>query len=217
MVFVASICRGPCLTQSANCAHSRQVCWDGGELVCCDVCPAAYHAECLGQDPSHLEAKQHWACPHHACAACGRGPVAAGGMLFRCAHILVHMKEPGGPSSTAALVLKQHLQWPAAGKHPRLAVLLPVGDTAVAGYFVVRCASVRHCWCLCAADGFMPQAAPQASYTRLPCMHGSPPSHFSHPLSYNCYVTGVVCVSQPGVRTTCRPDMRSWETGPCFR
>ena len=34
-------------------AHSRgdgapQVCWDGGHLVCCSECPAAYHPECLG-------------------------------------------------------------------------------------------------------------------------------------------------------------------------
>ncbi len=25
-----------------------QICWDGGELVCCSECPAAYHAACLG-------------------------------------------------------------------------------------------------------------------------------------------------------------------------
>lgn len=74
-----------------------QVCWDGGELVCCDVCPAAYHAECLGQDPTHLEAKQHWACPHHACGACGRGPAAAGGLLFRWA--LTRGREGGDGSS----------------------------------------------------------------------------------------------------------------------
>jgi len=78
-----------------------QVCWDGGELVCCDVCPAAYHAECLGQDPSHLEAKQHWACPHHACAACGRGPAAAGGLLFR--WVWTRGRERGGYGSSGGL------------------------------------------------------------------------------------------------------------------
>lgn len=25
-----------------------QICWDGGELVCCSECPASYHAPCLG-------------------------------------------------------------------------------------------------------------------------------------------------------------------------
>jgi hypothetical protein len=61
-----------------------QVCWDGGDLICCDVCPAAYHAECLGQDIAHLTSRNHWACPHHSCATCGRGPQASGGLLFRC-------------------------------------------------------------------------------------------------------------------------------------
>jgi hypothetical protein len=61
-----------------------QVCFDGGELFCCDVCPAAYHAECIDTTPAILAAKARWSCPHHTCAVCGRSPAAAGGLLFRC-------------------------------------------------------------------------------------------------------------------------------------
>ncbi|KAK9807695.1 hypothetical protein WJX72_006345 [[Myrmecia] bisecta] len=61
-----------------------QVCWDGGVLVCCDDCPAAYHADCLGLDQKELEGKQRWSCPHHRCSECDRGTAAAGGLLFRC-------------------------------------------------------------------------------------------------------------------------------------
>ena len=25
------------------------LCWDGGEMVCCDYCPASYHLECLAK------------------------------------------------------------------------------------------------------------------------------------------------------------------------
>lgn len=28
--------------------NNNQVCWDGGDLVCCDNCPCAYHPECIG-------------------------------------------------------------------------------------------------------------------------------------------------------------------------
>ncbi len=63
-----------------------QVCWDGGDLFCCDACPAAYHAECLGLDADDIGSRRRWSCPHHACRAegCGRGPAAAGGLIFRC-------------------------------------------------------------------------------------------------------------------------------------
>jgi SWI/SNF-related matrix-associated actin-dependent regulator of chromatin subfamily A member 5 len=64
-----------------------QVCWDGGELYCCDWCPAAYHAACLPPDgvpPADGGRRALWACPHHRCAECARGPAASGGLLFRC-------------------------------------------------------------------------------------------------------------------------------------
>ncbi|KAJ7544012.1 hypothetical protein O6H91_09G061600 [Diphasiastrum complanatum] len=46
------------------------VCWDGGLLLCCDGCPASYHAECLGV--SDAQARLKWFCPHHACGICER-------------------------------------------------------------------------------------------------------------------------------------------------
>ncbi len=64
--------------------HFPQVCWDGGELVCCDRCPCAYHAGCLGTTQEALSAARMWSCPHHYCATCGRGTQQAGGLLFRC-------------------------------------------------------------------------------------------------------------------------------------
>jgi hypothetical protein len=60
------------------------VCWSDGTLFCCDQCPAAYHAECVGETPKALERANPWACPHHACSTCGRKAAAAGGLIFRC-------------------------------------------------------------------------------------------------------------------------------------
>mmetsp|Transcript_29170 Transcript_29170/g.56796 ORF Transcript_29170/g.56796 Transcript_29170/m.56796 type:complete len:1721 (-) Transcript_29170:714-5876(-) len=60
-------------------------CWDGGDLVCCDYCPASYHLECLGMRSRDLDAiKFQWSCPAHSCITCARKASAVGGMLFRC-------------------------------------------------------------------------------------------------------------------------------------
>eukprot|EP00965_Chrysotila_dentata_P066824 2212026-Pleurochrysis_carterae.AAC.2 len=56
----------------------------GGTLRGCDICPAAYHLECVGIDPDDAGGWGLWACPHHSCATCGRKATAAGGLLFRC-------------------------------------------------------------------------------------------------------------------------------------
>lgn len=41
------------MTTLSSCARTpgigaAQICWDGGDLVCCSECPAAYHPECMG-------------------------------------------------------------------------------------------------------------------------------------------------------------------------
>ncbi|KAI8470648.1 MAG: P-loop containing nucleoside triphosphate hydrolase protein [Monoraphidium minutum] len=66
-----------------HCDHC-QVCWDGGDLVCCDNCPCSYHPECVGATPAAMARVKRWTCPHHACFACGRNTAKAGGMLLRC-------------------------------------------------------------------------------------------------------------------------------------
>lgn len=67
-----------------RCPLPLQVCWDGGDLVCCDLCPCSYHAECVGSTPAEMERTTRWACPHHSCYECGRNTQQAGGMLMRC-------------------------------------------------------------------------------------------------------------------------------------
>ncbi|GFR46602.1 hypothetical protein Agub_g8205, partial [Astrephomene gubernaculifera] len=62
------------------------VCWEGGDLLCCDHCPAAFHPACLGlsEGQTALLAKRNWSCPHHSCVTCERNTQRAGGLLFRC-------------------------------------------------------------------------------------------------------------------------------------
>lgn len=53
-------------------------CWDAGELVLCDCCPAAYHLKCVGLRavPGGI-----WSCPQHRCEVCQRTNTAAGNLL----------------------------------------------------------------------------------------------------------------------------------------
>jgi hypothetical protein len=55
-------------------------CWDGGDLLVCDMCPMAFHLDCIGLKcmPKGLL----WLCPHHSCATCSRR-VSAAALLFR--------------------------------------------------------------------------------------------------------------------------------------
>ena len=47
-----------------------QVCKDGGELLCCDNCPSAYHIFCL-QPPVSEIPDGRWHCPRCSVRCCG--------------------------------------------------------------------------------------------------------------------------------------------------
>jgi len=62
-----------------------QLCWQGGDILCCDNCPCVMHLSCAGiEDESTLG--NTWSCPHHRCHLCQRKAHAAGGLLFRCSE-----------------------------------------------------------------------------------------------------------------------------------
>jgi hypothetical protein len=58
------------------------LCGGGGNLICCDGCPAAYHMRCLGLNAKSL-GDGHWMCPE--CAVGGRGEAGWAGCLPACA------------------------------------------------------------------------------------------------------------------------------------
>ncbi|KAI9736384.1 MAG: hypothetical protein M1818_006117 [Claussenomyces sp. TS43310] len=70
----------PLVNSQSHC----QVCLDGGEIHCCQLCPRAYHYDCL--DPEFKSKATGWQfnCPQHQCADCEQKTTDAGGMLYRC-------------------------------------------------------------------------------------------------------------------------------------
>lgn len=61
-----------------------QVCMDGGELHCCQLCPRAYHVDCLSPDFRAKAESWQFNCPQHECHDCSQRTTDAGGMLYRC-------------------------------------------------------------------------------------------------------------------------------------
>ena len=57
------------------------LCYDGGDLLECGLCPKVYHLECVGLSKVPTGT---WSCPWHACTDCGRKSSMTGGMQFRC-------------------------------------------------------------------------------------------------------------------------------------
>ncbi|KAI9789843.1 MAG: hypothetical protein M1816_005760 [Peltula sp. TS41687] len=61
-----------------------QVCWEGGEIICCTGCPRAYHFNCLDDDKKSKSKRGQFYCSQHECLDCGEKNVNVGGMIFRC-------------------------------------------------------------------------------------------------------------------------------------
>ena len=61
-----------------------QVCFDGGELHCCQLCPRAFHYACLDTEFKSKAKGWQFNCPQHECSDCSQKTTDAGGMLYRC-------------------------------------------------------------------------------------------------------------------------------------
>lgn len=86
-----------------------QLCWDGGELVCCDLCPASYHCDCLGVT---TVPRMQWRCPHHStCSGCS----VKSSFLFRCTMCPVAFCEDC--LSPEFVLLGSNKRWTALGFH----------------------------------------------------------------------------------------------------
>lgn len=51
------------------------LCGSGGNLLCCDACPATYHVRCVGESNRAMGASE-WLCPE--CRVGGRGERGGG-------------------------------------------------------------------------------------------------------------------------------------------
>ena len=63
-----------------------QVCFDGGEIFLCGLCPRSYHKLCL---PKEYQGKSKSIanalfCPQHYCIECGQNTSNVGGLMYRC-------------------------------------------------------------------------------------------------------------------------------------
>jgi SWI/SNF-related matrix-associated actin-dependent regulator of chromatin subfamily A member 5 len=92
-----------------------QVCFDYGDLLLCQHCPAAYHLKCCGM---RKVPSGQWSCPHHqGCVTCLRS-CGAIGFTFRCEACANSFCEDCVPPDVEFL---EHVErWEALGfKYPR--------------------------------------------------------------------------------------------------
>jgi SWI/SNF-related matrix-associated actin-dependent regulator of chromatin subfamily A member 5 len=68
--------KGPSFENTDHCV----VCGDGGDLVCCPICPNTVHLSCVGLCRSN----DFQSCPHHRCSKCNKNRYHAGGLLYSC-------------------------------------------------------------------------------------------------------------------------------------
>ena len=65
--------------------QSCQICWETGNLIACNLCPRAYHSDCLHPTKKpRVNQFGSFFCPQHYCKKCKLGTSDAGGMLYRC-------------------------------------------------------------------------------------------------------------------------------------
>lgn len=58
------------------------LCNQGGSLLCCDCCPAAYHMRCISETSKSLP-EGEWLCPECAVGGRGRLPSTLFTLMFR--------------------------------------------------------------------------------------------------------------------------------------
>nr|XP_023907870.1 ISWI chromatin-remodeling complex ATPase CHR17-like [Quercus suber]POF16274.1 lymphocyte-specific helicase [Quercus suber] len=61
-----------------------QICYEGGEILCCDRCPRSYHDTCLSDEMRSRARGMQFNCQQHECADCGAKTAEAGGLIYRC-------------------------------------------------------------------------------------------------------------------------------------
>jgi len=110
------------------------ICWDGGSLLCCDLCPTSFHEKCLHGHGlmARVNARigvsavvEKFKCPHHSCSRCGRGNSAAGGLLLRCTECPTTFCEDCEPRGQTVLDSGECERFQRLGqKHPRTAFFI---------------------------------------------------------------------------------------------
>ncbi|KAL9125135.1 MAG: hypothetical protein Q9217_005611 [Psora testacea] len=65
--------------------NQEALCWDGGSLVLCSLCPRSYHYTCMDPESKvRSKGKMNFSCSQHQCVDCQQKTTDAGGMLYRC-------------------------------------------------------------------------------------------------------------------------------------
>ena len=106
------------------------VCWEGGELICCDFCPGSFHMECIGLAPEDVSSGP-WSCPHHSCSVCNMKATAAGGLLFRCEMCEKAFCEDHLPSEK--VIVNKCTRFIDLGqRHPKTACFIHCGNDCIA-------------------------------------------------------------------------------------
>ena len=85
---------------------SCQACGDGGDLICCDICPMSYHLSCIGLKKTPTQ--KVWSCVHHKCAGCNR-TTSECGLIFRCEMCVQSYCEDCLPSKALVVGISERI------------------------------------------------------------------------------------------------------------